>query len=465
MATIVGFLKGSKIIIGSGLLGLLILSLFFVSSASSESAGPASSSKYGPQRNDPAQGIPKNAYSPFDERFKRPEPRRPASNEYQKGQVLIKVKPDSSLRMEAPELGVIPAEESPLDKALSDHGVVRMEAVFPTAVPPTPGETIPNRYGAPVPKPDLSRWYRAILKDEQADPYDLAQELSKTSGIEKAEPDYLRKPVGGPSGQADILRESSRSLMPDSNSDPLYSQQWHLAAAKIPEAWAYLESQGLPPGGNRDIIVAVIDTGVDYNHPDLAANMWTNSLETAGNGIDDDHNGYVDDVHGMDAITNSGNPLDDHGHGTHVAGIIAAQAGNGLGGVGVAYNVQIMSIKAAQYSGVLSTSDIAEAIYYAVANGADVINMSFGGYSRSQIEEDALAVAFGQAVLVAAAGNDGLPNECHLWIPQPNGSIICLSRFAPLYPAAYNWVLGVMASDQNNIRLRWSNWDVIPHNS
>ena len=102
--------------------------------------------------------------------------------------------------------------------------------------------------------------------------------------------------------------------------------------------------------------------------------------------------------------------MDDHGHGTHVAGIIAAQAGNGIGGVGVAYNVQIMAIKAAQYSGVLAASDIAEGIYYAVAQGADVINMSFGGYARSQVEEDALAVAFGQAVLVAAAGNDGKVN-------------------------------------------------------
>ena len=90
-----------------------------------------------------------------------------------------------------------------------------------------------------------------------------------------------------------------------------------------------------------------------------------------------------------------------------MAGIIAAQADNGIGGVGVAYNVQIMAIKAAQYSGVLAASDIAEAIYYAVEKGADVINMSFGGYARSSVEEDALAVAFGQAVLVAAAGNDG----------------------------------------------------------
>lgn len=139
--------------------------------------------------------------------------------------------------------------------------------------------------------------------------------------------------------------------------DPLYGQQWHLPAVNAPQAlWDYLQSQGLPPGGSHDVIVAVIDTGVDYNHPDLAANIWTNSQEIPGNGIDDDNNGYVDDVHGVNVITNSGNPADDHGHGTHVAGIIAAQANNNIGGVGVAYNVQVMPIKAAQYSGVLAAT-------------------------------------------------------------------------------------------------------------
>jgi subtilisin family serine protease len=135
-----------------------------------------------------------------------------------------------------------------------------------------------------------------------------------------------------------------------------------------------------------------------------------------------------------------------------VAGIIAAQANNGLGGVGVAYNVQIMPIKAAQYSGVLASSDIAEAIYYAVQHGADVINMSFGGYARSQLEEDALAVAFGQAVLVAAAGNDGKVN-----LPCPFGR--------DMYPAAYNWVLGVMASTPGGGRAGFSNYDCTPHDS
>jgi hypothetical protein len=258
----------------------------------------------------------------------------------------------------------------------------------------------------------------------------------------------------GGAGEQSAIRnpKSEIASTPAQITDPLYGQQWHLTAAHVPQAWQWLADHGLPPGGSRDIVVAVIDTGVDLNHPDLAANLWTNSREIPGNGVDDDGDGYVDDVHGVDVITNSGNPMDDHGHGTHVAGIIAAQANNGIGGVGVAYNVQIMPIKAAQYSGVLASSDIAEAIYYAVQHGADVINMSFGGYARSQLEEDALAVAFGQAVLVAAAGNDGKVN-----LPCPFGR--------DMYPAAYNWVLGVMASTQGGGRAGFSNYDCTPHDS
>ena len=191
--------------------------------------------------------------------------------------------------------------------------------------------------------------------------------------------------------------------------DPRIPDQWHLDTAKIKDAWNYLESNNLPAGGDPSILVAVIDSGVDYDHPDLTANMWRNMQEVPGNGVDDDENGYVDDFHGASVIgssfSHSGDPADDNGHGTHVAGIIAASGANAEGGVGVAFNARIMAIKAAQYTGVLTTTDIAEAIYYAVDNGADVINMSYGGYVRSVVEEDALALAFSSSA-GCGMGND-----------------------------------------------------------
>lgn len=444
------------------------------------SLGSTRKDVHGPFRNDPAEGIPVHAYSPFDERNNREHPCPPGGCESQKGQVLIKLAPDVQLK--GPSLQGSAAlgawtTQSALNTALTAQGVVRLEALFPKAQAPKLGAMIESPLGERLPMPDLTRWFRARLADPKADAEQAAIALGKAPGVAWAEPDYLRKPVGEPDAPTsrDVGSPSPSLPLPAAEgrgtlalpitvgegrgeglasdpNDPLYAQQWHLAATNVPQAWAYLESQGLPPGGNRDIVVAVIDTGVDLNHPDLAANLWTNSREIPGNGVDDDANGYVDDVHGADMITNSGSPMDDHGHGTHVAGIIAAQANNALGGVGVAYNTQIMALKAAQYSGVLAVSDIAEAVYYAVTQGADVINMSFGGYARSQVEEDALTVAFGQAVLVAAAGNDGKVN-----LPCPLGR--------DMYPAAYNWVLGVMASTQSGGKAGFSNYDCTPHDT
>ncbi len=236
--------------------------------------------------------------------------------------------------------------------------------------------------------------------------------------------------------------------------DPRRENQWHLDATKVPQAWAYLEDSGIPAGG-IGLTVAVIDTGVDYTHPDLKDNMWVNPQEIPDNGIDDDNNGFVDDVHGVSVVSDSrvhsSDPKDDHGHGTHIAGVIAAAGGNGQGVVGIAHNAKVMAIKAGVYSGRFNSVDIAEALIYALENGADIINMSFGGYGRSLIEEDALKRVYAQAVLVAAAGNEGRANES-------------ACRGIAMYPAAYPWVLGVMASQETpnsngDYLARFSNWD------
>ena len=323
-------------------------------------SGAIRPNRYGPQRNDPAEGIPKHAYSPFDERHNQDYPCPPGGCDFEKGQVLVKLSPRINVLHEG-KAGPWTDSVS-LNEALKAQGVVRLQPVFVHAVRPMPGEKVITPDGRQQPKPDLTRWYRAELKDEDADVLAVVQALSEEEGVAWAEPDYLRRLAGGDKGtkrQRDkvtpptaispsppllvspspsLASSTSPQTIPGPGTDPLYAQQCHLPAVHAAQAWDYLQSQGLPPGGNRDIVVAVIDTGVDYTHPDLAANMWTNSLEVPANGVDDDHNGFVDDVHGVNVVSTqkTGDPMDDHGHGTHVAGITAAQANNGIGGGAVA---------------------------------------------------------------------------------------------------------------------------------
>ena len=154
------------------------------------------------------------------------------------------------------------------------------------------------------------------------------------------------------------------------------------------------------------VIVGVIDTGVRYDHEDLAANMWVNASEIAGNGLDDDGNGYIDDIHGINAITGSGDPSDDNGHGTHIAGTVGAVGDNGVGVVGVAWNARLMALKFLNESGGGSIADAIRCIEYATSMGASVLNNSWGGDSYSQALMDAIENAADvDVIVVAAAGN------------------------------------------------------------
>jgi serine protease len=161
-----------------------------------------------------------------------------------------------------------------------------------------------------------------------------------------------------------------------------------------------------------NVLVAVIDTGIDYTHPELAANVWTNPGEVAGDGIDNDHNGFVDDVHGYDFINQDSDPMDDYGHGTHVSGTIAARGDDGVGVVGVAWSARLMALKIFNSAGTTTTAAEVEAINYAVANGARVSNNSWGGTHPSQALRDTIAAA-GKAghLFIAAAGNDAVNDD------------------------------------------------------
>lgn len=207
---------------------------------------------------------------------------------------------------------------------------------------------------------------------------------------------------------------------------------WGADLIKAPTVW----NNGYTGQG---VVVAVLDTGVDYNHQDLKNNIWTNTKEIAGNGIDDDGNGYVDDVRGWNFDSNNNNVLDDYGHGTHVAGTIAGE-NNGIGVTGIAYNAKIMPIKVLDENGSGSYSAIAKGIYYAVDNGARVINLSLGGYFSNETLKAALEYASSKNVIVVmAAGNDG--------------------DSSPAYPARYanNYGIAVGAVDKNNQLADFSN--------
>ncbi|RCJ40784.1 peptidase S8 [Nostoc minutum NIES-26] len=212
----------------------------------------------------------------------------------------------------------------------------------------------------------------------------------------------------------------------------LGGNNWGADLVNAPESWA----NGYTGQG---VIVAVVDTGVDYNHEDLKNNIWTNTKEIAGNGIDDDGNGYIDDVQGWNFSNNNNNTLDDNGHGTHVSGTIAGE-NNGYGVTGIAYNSQIMPVKVLNESGSGSYSAIAKGIYYAVDNGANVINLSLGGYYSSSTLKSAVEYASSKGVIVVmAAGNDG--------------------ESSPDYPASYANKSGIAvgAVDRNNNIADFSN--------
>lgn len=200
--------------------------------------------------------------------------------------------------------------------------------------------------------------------------------------------------------------------------------------------------------GSRDVVVAVIDTGINYNHPDLKDNVWTNEAEANGKpGIDDDNNGYVDDIHGYnfsDGAVNPGDPLDDHGHGSHCSGTIGAKGDDGKGIVGVAWNVRIMGVKFLSKEGSGSLEGALKAIDYATKMGAKIMSNSWGGGGFSQTLLDAIKRSHDAgAVFVAAAGNESNNNDSN-----------------PSYPASYDVpnIISVAAVDNKGAIAGFSNY-------
>jgi subtilisin family serine protease/regulation of enolase protein 1 (concanavalin A-like superfamily) len=273
---------------------------------------------------------------------------------------------------------------------------------------------------------------------------DVAKALERfraSGAVEFAEPDYLVQPLLAPNDFHYVNQD-----------------QWNLHNQGIyggtPGADIMAEAAWDLRTDASNIIVAVIDSGVRYTHEDLAANMWVNPGESGTdaqgrdkrtNGVDDDANGYVDDVHGMNVLNGSGNPWDDWGHGTHVAGIVGAVGNNGLGVAGVAWRVKIMACKFITGAGQYSVSDAITCLDYARVKGAKIVTASWGGYAfQSQALRDALTALRNAGILVAAAaGNDNSNNDT-----------------MPLYPASYDLdnIVAVAATDRTDNRAGWSNY-------
>ncbi|MDD5232783.1 MAG: S8 family serine peptidase [Syntrophales bacterium] len=261
---------------------------------------------------------------------------------------------------------------------------------------------------------------------------DAAKEYLQDPAIEYAEPNYLRR----------IERT------PD---DPYYGLLWALrntgqevnGSRGTPNADIKASIAWDKTTGNGAIVVAVIDSGADYNHPDLAGNIWVNPGEVL-NGGDDDGNGYNDDVRGWDFVDGDNDPMDPQGHGTHVSGAIAAGGNNALGVTGVSWSAKVMAVRGIDAYGYITVADFISALDYARANGARIANCSFGGTGFSQSEYNAIAAAGSAGMLVvASAGNNAADNDA-----------------SPRYPSAYDLdnIISVASSTQNDTLSWFSNF-------
>jgi len=331
-------------------------------------------------------------------------PAAPIRAPHAPGTLLVKLRPGVALR--SGPAGKRPTSNAgELDALLAEQGVQAAQQVFAPAARQTAAQM------ARVRRIGLGRWYRLRLPAD-ADLPAVLTALRADPSVGAAEPDYLGHAAFTPN-------------------DPRYADQWGLTKINAPQAWDTTQ-------GSSAVAIAIVDTGIDLNHPDLAGKLWINPGEIPGNGIDDDGNGKVDDVNGWDWVNNDGDPQDDIGHGTHVAGIIAAATNNGTGVAGVCPNCRVMALKVLDAGGSGTYTNIAAGITYAADKGAKVINLSLGGYAESSLLQDAVTYASQTAVVVGAAGNE--------------------NRNVRFYPAAHDDVIAVAATDQIDQKAPFSNY-------
>lgn len=369
------------------------------------------------------------------------------------GQVLVKFKDESGISVQRVKGKFKAASVSSVNTVLRDFDVDDMEKLLPneTAKPKNQLRRAKAFNGQTIEERNLDKIYLVKLNTLSPDStLQLVERLKALQEVEYAEPNYRVYITGEcsiPSSSSvsiarkasDYSTETTDAVICDNpERNPLYSQQWGIKALNLDKLWTK------PIINRKRPVIAILDTGVDVTHPDLADHIWTNLSEHEGEaGYDDDNNGIVDDTHGYDFVNNYDGLYDKNGHGTHVAGIAAA-CNNETGIVGANPQALIMPVKVLDDRGYGDWATIARGILYAANNGADVINMSFGGGpSLSNTLKDALDRAYQTAILVASAGNDGYD----------------IYFKGTLYPAAYYTVLGVQATSSNGNLAVFSNYD------
>ena len=276
------------------------------------------------------------------------------------------------------------------------------------------------------------------------------ERLSGQPGVLYAEPNYIIEPDDKDLRGGAISLSSAPTIASSAAVRPndLSPEQWDMdnrgqfggkPGVDIGATRAWGIETGKPNG--QGPVIAIIDSGVDYNHPDLAANMWTNPGEIPGNGIDDDHDGYVDDVHGINAQKHTGDPMDDNGHGTHCAGVIGAVANNGAGIAGLNWNATLAGIKMSNEFGSADAASAIASILYATSIGARITSNSWGAGAFSQGLKDVMAAS--PALHLCAAGNSAQDNDIY-----------------PTYPASFDLpnVISVAAHTRNDEMPHFSNY-------
>ncbi len=377
------------------------------------------------------------------------------------GELIVKFADHTTLRLQNDERGILQATGiNKVDALLKQYPVAKAERLCPNDNPNRELKTSKSYNGPDVVERDLSRLCRFVLEDPMQT-HEMIEALKELDEVEFAEPNYVAFALGGTENTVAGFDAMQSMSTPNGGElknggyfnswaythEPMYPLQWGIQAVKLPQLWA---ADTVTSNTDRKII-AILDTGVDIDHPDLSANIWTNPGENE-NGYDDDNNGFADDLHGWDFVNQTADMHDWNSHGTHCAGIAAAVGDNGIGMTGANPMAYIMPVSVLQSNGTGDVATIIQGINYAKNNGADVISMSFGTYSYSIALEQALGQAYQNCVLVAAAGNDGKGIDSR-----------CAAFGTPMFPAAFTFVLGVEATTQYGGLASWSNYDCDGH--